>query len=36
MVLLSDRPANVISLVGYDLEIVDWRRLNGEPGNSAE
>jgi len=31
MVLLSDRPANVISLDGYDLEIVDWRRLNGEP-----
>jgi len=36
MVLLSDRPANVISLDGYDLEIVDWRRLNGEPGNPAE
>ena len=30
MVLLSNRPANVISLDGYDLEIVDWRRLNGE------
>ena len=30
MVLLSDRPSNVISLEGYDLEIVDWRRLNGE------
>ncbi|MCH2564547.1 MAG: 3,4-dihydroxy-2-butanone-4-phosphate synthase, partial [SAR116 cluster bacterium] len=36
MVLLSDRPANVISLDGYDLEIVDWRRLNGESGNPAE
>ena len=36
MVLLSERPANVISLDGYDLEIVDWRRLNGEPGNPAE
>jgi 3,4-dihydroxy 2-butanone 4-phosphate synthase/GTP cyclohydrolase II len=30
MVLLSNRPANVISLDGYDLEIVDWRRLNGD------
>lgn len=29
MILLSNRPANVISLDGYDLEIVDWRRLNG-------
>lgn len=36
MVLLSDRPANVISLDGYDLEIVDWRRLNGEPAATAE
>jgi len=36
MVLLSDRPANVISLDGYDLEIVDWRRLNGEPGEPTE
>ncbi len=36
MVLLSDRPANVISLDGYDLEIVDWRRLNGEPADIAE
>ena len=36
MVLLSDRPANVISLDGYDLEIVDWRRLNGDPANAAE
>jgi len=35
MVLLSDRPANVISLDGYDLEIVDWRRLNGEPADIA-
>ena len=33
MVLLSDRPANVISLDGYDLEIVDWRRLNGDPAD---
>ena len=30
MILLSDRPSNVISLDGYDLEIVDWRRLNGD------
>ena len=30
MILLSNRPANVISLDGYDLEIVDWRRLNGD------
>ena len=30
MVLLSDRPSNVISLDGYDLEIIDWRRLNGD------
>ena len=36
MVLLSDRPANVISLDGYDLEIVGWRRLNGEPAATAE
>ena len=36
MVLLSDRPANVISLDGYDLEIVDWRRLNGDPADAAE
>lgn len=36
MVLLSDRPANVISLDGYDLEIVDWRRLNGEPAATSE
>ena len=36
MVLLSDRPANVISLDGYDLEIVDWRRLNGDPADIAE
>lgn len=36
MVLLSDRPANVISLDGYDLQIVDWRRLNGEPAATAE
>jgi 3,4-dihydroxy 2-butanone 4-phosphate synthase/GTP cyclohydrolase II len=36
MVLLSNRPANVISLDGYDLEIVDWRRLNGEPAASSE
>ena len=36
MVLLSDRPANIISLDGYDLEIVDWRRLNGEPAAASE
>ena len=36
MVLLSNRPANVISLDGYDLEIVDWRRLNGEPAATSE
>ena len=30
MILLSNRPANVISLDGYDLEIVDWRRLSGD------
>ena len=36
MVLLSDRPANVISLDGYDLEIVDWCRLNGEPATASE
>lgn len=28
MVLLSNAPANVISLEGYDLEITDWRQLN--------
>jgi len=36
MVLLSNRPSNVISLDGYDLEIVDWRRLNGEPAVTSE
>ena len=32
MILLSNRPAIVISLDGYDLGIVDWRRLNGDKG----
>ena len=36
MVLLSDRPSNVISLDGYDLEIVDWRRLDGESAMPSE
>lgn len=36
MVLLSNRPSNVISLEGYDLEIVDWRHLNGDPAQQAE
>ena len=36
MVLLSNRPSNVISLEGYDLEIVDWRHLNGDPAKQAE
>ena len=30
MVLLSNSKPNVISLDGYDLEIVDWKPLNGE------
>jgi 3,4-dihydroxy 2-butanone 4-phosphate synthase/GTP cyclohydrolase II len=30
MVLLSNSQPNVISLDGYDLEIVDWKPLNGE------
>lgn len=36
MVLLSNRPSNVVSLDGYDLEIVDWRHLNGDPAQQAE
>ena len=30
MVLLSNSKPNVISIEGYDLEIVDWKPLNGE------
>jgi len=29
MMLLSNSPANVISLEGYDLEITDWLNLDG-------
>ena len=30
MVLISNSKPNVISIEGYDLEIVDWKPLNGE------
>ena len=30
MILLSDTRPNVVSLEGYDLEIVDWQRIHQE------
>jgi 3,4-dihydroxy 2-butanone 4-phosphate synthase/GTP cyclohydrolase II len=30
MILLSDTRPNVVSLEGYDLEIVDWQRIHPE------
>ena len=30
MILLSDTRPNVVSLDGYDLEIIDWQRIHSE------